>query len=65
MLFRSTEVWNAGGGDASVKFASKGLYERALDYFIAQQYIADYCENISSIYYLEDEELYVLTFHFF
>ena len=60
-----TEVWNAGGGDASVKFASKGLYERALDYFIAQQYIADYCENISSIYYLEDEELYVLTFHFF
>lgn len=60
-----TEVWNAGGGDASVKFVSKGLYERALDYFIAQQYIADYCENISSIYYLEDEELYVLTFHFF
>ena len=59
-----TEVWNAGGGDVSVKFASSGIYERAIDYFITQQYIVDYCENISSISYLEDKELYVLTFHF-
>ena len=58
------EVWNAGGGDVSVKFSSIELYEQALDYFITQQYIADYCENISSIYYIEDTELFVLTFHF-
>lgn len=56
--------WNAGGGDVAVKFASSGLYEQALQYFITDQHIADYCENISSIFYLEDKEMYVLTFHF-
>lgn len=58
------ESWNAGGGDVSVKFASSDLYEQALQYFITDQHIADYCENISSIFYLEDKEMYVLTFHF-
>ena len=56
-------AWNEGG-DASVKFSSPELYDQALDYFITNQHIADYCENISSIYYLEDAELYVITFHF-
>ncbi len=56
-------AWNEGG-DASVKFSSPELYDQALDYFITKQHIADYCENISSIYYLEDAELYVITFHF-
>ena len=59
-----TESWNAGGGDVAVKFASHDLYEQALKYFITDQHIADYCENISSVFYLEDKELYVLTFHF-
>lgn len=58
------EAWNAGKADAAVKFASSELYEKALDYFITQQYIADYCQNISSVYYIEDEELRVLTFRF-
>lgn len=58
------ESWNTGGGDVAVKFASVDLYERALQYFITDQHISDYCENISSIFYLEDKEMYVLTFHF-
>ncbi len=58
------ESWNAGGGDVAVKFASPDLYGKALQYFITDQHIADYCENISSIFYLEDKEMYVLTFHF-
>lgn len=57
------EKWNAGGGDASVKFASQELYAQAIAYFITDGRIADYCPDISSIYYLEDKELYVLTFH--
>ena len=36
---------------------------QALEYFITEQHIAEYCENISSVYYLEDAQLYVLTFH--
>ncbi len=57
-------VWLAGGGDVAVKFAFQELYQQAVDYFIREQHIADYCENITSIYYLEDPDLYVLTFHF-
>ena len=48
----------------AVKFSSPELYQQALDYFITEQHIADYCENISSIYYLEDPEQYVLTINF-
>lgn len=58
------ESWDAGAEALAVKFSSPELYGQAFDYFITGQHIADYCENISSVYYLEDEELHVLTFHF-
>lgn len=58
------KVWNANAKDVAVKFSTPDLYRQAVDYFVTQQHIADYCENISSIYYLEDRELYVVTFHF-
>lgn len=57
------ECWNGSQNGVAVKFSSAELYEQALNYFITEQHIADYCENISSVYYLEDAELYVLTFH--
>ena len=58
------ETWKKGGGDVAVKFSSPELYSQALEYFIASQHIADYCTGISSINYLEDKALLVLTFHF-
>lgn len=58
------ETWKKGGGDVAVKFSSPELYSQALEYFIASQHIADYCTEISSINYLEDKALLVLTFHF-
>ncbi len=58
------EAWVAGQGSVALKFASEELYLMALEYFITEQHIAEYCEGISSIYYLEDKELYVLTFRF-
>lgn len=57
------DVWNAGGMDVAIKFSSPDLYNQAMNYFITEQHIADYCENITSIYYLEDMEQYVLTFN--
>lgn len=57
------ETWDAGGGDVAVKFAAPELYGQAVQYFITEQHITDYCANISSIYYLEDQELYILTFN--
>lgn len=58
------EAWDAQKDAVAVKFSAAELYEQALDYFITKEHIADYCENISSVYYLEDTELHVLTFHF-
>lgn len=58
------EVWNAGGSQVAVKFSSQELYRQALRYFVEEQHIADYCVNITSIYYLQDEKGYVLTFQF-
>ena len=57
-------AWDAGTESVAVKFASPQIYAQALDYFVKAQHIAEYCEGISSIYYLEDRELYVLTFRF-
>lgn len=57
------DTWEAGGGDVAVKFANPELYGQAVNYFITEQHITDYCTSISSIYYLEDKELYVLTFN--
>ena len=58
------QAWSQGGGGMAVKFSSPELYQQAIQYFIADQHIADYCEKISSIYYLEDPEQYVLTINF-
>lgn len=58
------QSWSQGGRGMSVKFSSPELYQKALEYFITDQHISDYCENISSIYYLEDPEQYVLTINF-
>lgn len=56
------DAWDAGLGQVSIKFASLELYGRAFEYFVTEQHITDYCEAISSIFYLEDTDLRVLTF---
>lgn len=58
-----SEAWNTNKQEVAIKFSSSELYKQALAYFVTEQHIADYCENITSIYYLEDTEQYVLTFH--
>lgn len=58
------QAWDEGSMETAVKFSSPELYEQALNYFIKEQHIVDYCRSISSIYYLEDAEQYVLTFNF-
>lgn len=58
------EAWNGGSEEVSFKFASEELYDQALQYFITEQHFADYCEGISSIYYMEDRAMRVLTCRF-
>lgn len=57
-------AYNSGQSDVSIKFASAELYEKARDYFITQQGIADYCSGITSLYYVEDLYQNVLTLNF-
>lgn len=58
------EAWNEKKSQAAVKFSSPELYGQARNYFITEQHIADYCQNMDSIFYLEDDELFVLTFRY-
>ncbi|MBO5373793.1 MAG: hypothetical protein J6A75_13890 [Lachnospiraceae bacterium] len=58
------EAWDANEQGISLKFSSPELYEQVITYFVTEQHIADYCESISSIYYIEDAEQYVINFQF-
>lgn len=45
----------------SFKFATKEQYDSVKTYFIDEQHIADYCQGISSVYYIEEKDLNILT----
>lgn len=48
----------------SVKFADSSLLAQARDYFIDDRHITDYCEGISRIYYVQDQDINTLTIYF-
>ncbi len=48
----------------SVKFSSGELLGRATQYYIEGQHIADYCEGLSQIYYVQDLDMDILTVYF-
>lgn len=48
----------------SVRFASPELRAQAVQYFIREEHIGDYCEGLDSFYYIEDEQQNVLTLRF-
>lgn len=58
-------AWESKQSNVSVKFADAGLYQKALDYFITQQHVADYCKNLKKFYYVEDKDQNILTFCFY
>lgn len=54
-------AWVENDGRVSLKFSSLQLYKKAFQYFIKEQHLADYCENVTSVRYVEDENMYVLS----
>lgn len=54
-------TYNDGGGVIIIKTDSYDLYDRYLDYFIKEQHVVDYCPNITSIYYIDNEKQHVLA----
>lgn len=57
------QAWQ-NGEKISVKFSTQELYEKAYRFFIAEEQIADYCDGITTMYYIEDKEQKILSISF-
>lgn len=57
-------AWFSGPLTVSVKFADRAMTDMALDYFVTQQHIADFCPGLNSYSYLNDLTQNVLTISF-
>lgn len=58
------KAWQEGEKRVSVKFSTQELYEKALNFFIKEKEIVDYCDGITTMYYIEDKEQRILTISF-
>jgi len=58
-------AWEDGQKDISVKFADSGLYNKAMEYFIKNQHLVDYCSKLKTFYYMEDKQQNILTINFY
>lgn len=58
------EAYANGTENCSVQFANADLYSEALDYFITNQHITDYCGGLTTIRYIEDPSMNVITLEF-
>ncbi len=48
----------------TLRFASRELYDKAVNYFIQEGYIAEYCPTLEEITYMTDEEWLQISFCF-
>jgi hypothetical protein len=61
---RIQQSWYAGDSRVSIKLADEDAYREALTYFITNSRIFDYCPTLSSISYLADDKMGIITFIF-
>lgn len=58
------KAWETEQKKVSVKFATNDLYEKAVSYFIRREHISDYCDGLTTMYYVENEEQRILSVSF-
>lgn len=58
------KAWENKKGKVSVKFSTNELYEKTVSYFIEKEHISDYCDGLTSMYYVENEEQRILSVSF-
>lgn len=58
------QAWESGQKKISVKFSTQEMYEKAFRFFIKEEQIADYCDGITTMYYIEDKEQKILSISF-
>ena len=56
-----SESYAAGEDEISLKFSNTDLYSRVIQYFIDEKHISDYCEGLTSVQYMLDENANILT----
>ncbi len=59
-----SRAWFSGRVPVSVKFSTRELTDRAFQYFITEQHIADYCPGITGFHYPEDLTQNIVTISF-
>ncbi len=47
-----------------MKFATPELYEQAVQFFIHDEKISNYCDGITTMYYIENKEQKILCISF-
>ena len=57
-------AWENGQKKVSVKFATPELYEQAVQFFIHDEKISNYCDGITTMYYIENKEQKILSISF-
>lgn len=58
------QAWQAGENRLAVKFSTQELYQKAFHFFIGEERILTYCEGITALYYVENEEQKILAISF-
>ena len=58
------KAWENGQKKVSVKFATPELYEQAVQFFIHDEKISNYCDGITTMYYIENKEQKILSISF-
>ncbi|MCI8326801.1 MAG: hypothetical protein HFI37_03390 [Lachnospiraceae bacterium] len=58
------QAWQGKEKKVAVKFSTQELYEMAVDFFIREEQIANYCDGITTMYYIEDREQKILSISF-
>lgn len=58
------EAWEGGRDSVSIKCSYPEMCEKIKSYFITEGNIADYCQGIEYVYYMESPEFCVITVNF-
>ncbi|MCR5469102.1 MAG: hypothetical protein K6F37_09085 [Lachnospiraceae bacterium] len=56
-----SQAVNTGEESVSLKFASREIYDAAINYLLADFHIEDFCSGMTKAYYYEDTENLILT----
>lgn len=55
------ESYQSGEDEISLKFSNTDIYTRVINYFFDEKHISDFCPDLTSVYYLLDENSNVIT----